>query len=66
MTDSQLTSALGELYIQAVMPSAIAIATRSSLLATQGEVTVTSTDVLNLSAKAADENVKLTILQGLL
>ncbi|KAH3869870.1 hypothetical protein DPMN_033043, partial [Dreissena polymorpha] len=64
VTDSQLTSAVGELYVQAVMPSAISIATRSLLLATQGEVTVISTDVLNISAKAADENVKLTILQG--
>jgi len=47
------------------MTSAITIATRSLLLAKQGEVTEITTAVLDLKTLAAPEKVKITVLQGL-
>ncbi|XP_053388167.1 extracellular matrix organizing protein FRAS1-like isoform X2 [Mercenaria mercenaria] len=64
VTDSQLNSHQGYLYFKAILPSAIAIATRSLLIATKAEVTYIQSDVLDLTSLENPESVKLTVLKG--
>ncbi|XP_052791092.1 extracellular matrix organizing protein FRAS1-like isoform X2 [Mya arenaria] len=64
VSDNKLTSPYSDLYFQGVMTSAITIATRSLLLATQGDITVIRSSVLDLHTLADPENVNITVLQG--
>ncbi|WAQ95604.1 FRAS1-like protein [Mya arenaria] len=64
VSDNKLTSPYSDLYFQGVMTSAITIATRSLLLATQGDITVIRSSVLDLHTLADPENVNITGTDG--
>lgn len=64
MSDSQLNSDRGYLYFQAILPSAIAISTRSLLIATEADITYIQPDVLDLISIESPGNVKVTVVKG--
>ena len=65
ISDSQLSSALRNLYFQMVSRSAITLTARSMLHATESEFTPILKQCLDLNATADPTDVIITVIQGM-